>query len=400
MTGEVQRENLYTQKLYPSVNNDDLLEFRIPPNSKGHLDLGNIMLHFTVTIPTPTDKSVKIVPQNFFGPKQFSSLEVRINGDAVSRRSCANEYFLGSYFQNILNYSIDYQTSAFRTVGIFDYTQGATADISHYSAPVTTAFENSRTNVVSSNEYEILMPLDSTIFYSNSLLPTNTSIDLSFERMTAASSTLLLKDTILTNTVLKLEDVYLLLPFKKDENLFQLERNAIQRPIKMNFDEYVIKRFNVPKGTTSVMMSDVIAGNLPHKLFWGLQTINSYTGSFLESSTRFNRNGLLKANMYINGKEATDYPVTMNKKHVSLPFVKFLENANQHQNAYLSRTISLIEFEQSNFLLSSTIEGGTTGSISFAFDFEQPLTDDLVLITCGIFDKTMRLDHQRNFQIT
>ena len=63
--------------------------------------------------------------------------------------------------------------------------------------------------------------------------------------------------------VTELTDVYLLLPFKKDENMFRLERNAIQRPLKLAFDDYVIKRFNIPKGTTSVMMSDLIAGPLP-----------------------------------------------------------------------------------------------------------------------------------------
>ena len=33
------RDHLYTQKIYPSVNTNDLLEFRIPPNPKGQLDL-------------------------------------------------------------------------------------------------------------------------------------------------------------------------------------------------------------------------------------------------------------------------------------------------------------------------------------------------------------------------
>ena len=120
---ENKREHLYTQKVYPNVNNDDHLEFRIPPNSKGQIDLGNVMLHFKVDFPDPKTQDYKILPQNFLGPKQFSSLEVRVNGEAVTRRSCANEYFLGSYFQNLLNYSVDYQISAFRSFGIFDYAQ-------------------------------------------------------------------------------------------------------------------------------------------------------------------------------------------------------------------------------------------------------------------------------------
>ena len=63
------REHLYTQKLYPTVNNADLLEFRIPPNAKGHLDLANVKLHFTATLPTPSESAAPIFAQNFFGAK-------------------------------------------------------------------------------------------------------------------------------------------------------------------------------------------------------------------------------------------------------------------------------------------------------------------------------------------
>mgnify|MGYP000434484523 CR=1 FL=1 len=400
MTSVENREHLYTQKLYPTVNNDDLLEFRIPPNPKGQLDLANAKLHFVATIATPATGGVDISPQNFFGPKQFSSLEIRVNGEAVSRRSCANEYFLASYFQTFLNYSLDYQTTALRPMGIYDYTQSTTAQIKTFPEDLKVGFKASRSNVITSKEYEILMPIDSTIFYANELLPSNTPLDLSFERLGGASSAILHADSNVDGSTLALEDCYLLLPFKKDDAMFQLERNAIQRPLKLRYDEYVIKRFNVPKGTSNVMMSDVIAGNLPNKLLWGLLSMDSYTGSFKLSSTRFNRNGMVKANMYINGKEAVGYPVSMSGAHVTLPFTKFLENSNQYQNGYLSRTISLLEFEQGNFILSQTIEPDTSGSVSFEFGFDSVLSKDLVLITCCIHDKLMRIDHQRNFQIT
>ena len=191
----------------------------------------------------------------------------------------------------------------------------------------------------------------------------------------------------------------MLIPYKHDEELFRLERNAIQRPIKVNFDDYAIRRFNVPKGTRNVIMSDIIAGPLPEKLFWGLQSIDSYTGSFAKSSTAFGRNEMVKANLYINGKGADNFPITMSSAFNCLPFVQFLENSNQQLNGLFSQTVNMIEFSNWNFLLSTTIDS-ETGSLSFEFEFESELTEDLVLITCGISQKTMRLDHNRNFQIT
>ena len=396
---KMDRKHLYTQKVYPTINNNDLLEFRVPANQKGQLDLGNVLLHFKASLPVPADKSAKILPQNYFGPKQFSSLEIRINGEAISRRSCANEYFLANYFQYLVNYSVEYQQTGLRTVGIFDFTQSKTTELERWPEDIQNKFIDSRVNMNGSvHEYEILMPIDSTIFNTNDLLPSGTGLDLSFERNKGATSGILTKTSTVVNEVLELRDCYLMLPFKHDEEMFQLERNAIERPLKIRYDDFFIKRFNVPKGSSSVMMSDIITGALPYKLFWGMQTIYSYSGSYSVSSTRFARNGINKANLYINGQEADDYPLTLSAAHVSLPFVKFLETTNQFQNGYMSKTLLLREFEQMNMILSATLPN-ETGSVSFEFNFDKVVTDDLVLIVCGLFDKTLKIDNHRNFQI-
>ena len=188
------REHLYTQKLYPTVNNDDLLEFRVPANTRGQLDLGNVKLHFKAHLDTPLNDGDKIVPQNFFGAKQFSSVEIRLNGEAVARRSCANEYFLTAYFQTMFNYTTDYQMSALQTHGIFDITHLTSEHTEALSeSQVATLMNDYRKQVVFSDELEILMAIDSSIFYTDDLLPSNTSIDISFERAEAAFSNLLIK---------------------------------------------------------------------------------------------------------------------------------------------------------------------------------------------------------------
>ena len=397
---EQNREHLYTQKLFPTINNDDLLEFRIPPNQKGQLDLSNILLHFVLKLPVPADKSISLLPQNFLGPKQFSSVEVRVNGEAVTRRSCANEYFLSSYFNHLINYSIDYQNSGMRTVGIFDYSQETSDNIAGWPSSTVSAFKTSRCSLSDATEFEIIMPIDSTIFNTSDLLPSNTALDLSFERLKASSSTILTKPTTLSDSILELKDCYMLLPYKRDESMFQLERNAIEKPLKIKYDDFVIKRFNLPKGTDSVMMNDIISGPLPYRMFWGIQEMISYTGSFEDSSCRFNRNNVKKANIYVDGKEGDDFPLALSENMVGLPFIKFLQSTNQLQNGYLSRTISMREFKDSNCIFSTSLEPNSSGSLSFEFGFDTAVKKDLVLIVCCLYDRTMRIDQRRNFKIT
>ncbi len=402
MSDPDKREHLYTQKLFPTVNNDDLLEFRIPPNPNGQLDLANALLHFIITMPRAKDKSECVWPDNFCAAKQFSSLEVRINGQAVSRRSCANEYYLRAYFQHMANYSLDYQQSAFKCAGVYDFSNPTTTVIENYDAAVKAQQALSRQSVDGQHRrYEMVTTIDSTIFYSNDLLPSNTAIDLSFERTKANQCVISTNSskTIDGSDPLILDDCYMLLPFKKDNDMFHLERNAIQRPIKINYDDYQIKRFNIPRGSANIMMSDIMTGPLPEKLFWGVLKMDAYTGSYSTSSTKFNYSHMNKVGMFINGKIADGFPWKFGIDHVAIPLTKFLENTRQYQNAYLSRVVDHLEFKEGNFILSATIPPDTSGSLSFEFQFDNALTEDMALIVCSIYDKTMRIDHRRNFQI-
>ena len=393
-------EHLYTQKLFPIVNNADHLDFRILPNPKGHIDLSNVLLHFTIIVPHAADHpGTKMRGQNYVGPKQFSSVEIRINGESVTRRSCANEYFLSSYFQYSSNYSIDYQVSACRPVGIFDPIAATTTKIVSMGTATKSGFEQARTSPGGTAEYEILMPIDSTIFYSNDLVPSNTAIDISFERTTAKLSCVAYKNGTESDWSIDLKDVYLTVPFKRSPALFEQERIAMTKPIKIKYDDYVIRRYNIPKGSKNIMLSNLISGPLPEKLFWGIQTMDSYSGSFHSSSTLFNRQGMIRANLYRDGKEVDDYPINMTSSHVIEPFVKYLDNTNQQLNGFLSRTLCDREFENYHFLLSKSFNPNEIGTLSFEFDFESDVSEDFVLITCALYNKTLKLDNHRNFQI-
>ena len=45
---------------------------------------------------------------------------------------------------------------------------------------------------------------------------------------------------------------------------------------------------------------------------------------------------MVKASIYIDGKELSDYPIKMSENHISVPFVKFLQDTDKQNNGYLS----------------------------------------------------------------
>lgn len=390
-------QRTFIQKVYPTVNNEDLLEFRIPPNVKANLCLSNVMLRFMVKIPQTSGTIV--IPENLLGAKQFSSLEIRINGDAVNRRNCSNEYFLASYFQNITNFSVDYACSSGISFGLFDTMQMIREDFTENS-DIAHRVAEGRSGVNEDHVYEIVMPIDSSIFSCNGNLPTKTAIDISFERSNSKFSIITNKEVEGLPEILTLEDPFLLVPFTNDYKMHQYEQEAISRPIKLKYDDYVINRFNIPKDSPNARLSNVLSGPLPTKLFWGIMDLSSYAGSYDHSSSHFTRASLKKMTLYLDGNVVSGFPILTSENAVSIPYTRFLMNTNRYLNCYSCTTLSPRDFKHYHFLNSSTLAKDSAGSLTFDFDFEKTPNKDLVLITCGIFERTIEIDNFRNFKIT
>ena len=394
--------NTYFQKLYPTVNNDDLLEFRIPPNQKSNMCLSNVLLRFIVRLPQPSETSVELLPENFLGAKQFSSLEVRINGEAVTRRNCANEYLHSVNFQYLTNFATDYVTTSCGTLGIFDDAGWNTADFLEPKNGPSKKQQliDSRSGVNSDYVYEIVMPIDSCVFTSNQRLPTKTPIELSFERCRSSLSTLLTGETRTSITnVLELEDAFLMVPYTNDFEMEEMEKTISTNSVKVKFDDYAINRFNIPKDSPNVRIANALTGTLPRKIFFGLMPLTSFTGDFEHNSTAFKRHGIKKATLYVDGNVLSGYPMTVSDNTMTIPYIRFQENINRFMNCYSSRSISQQDFRDFYFLFSAEMDCSTSGSITFEFDFDDTPTNDLVLVTCSIHDRTIEFDSFRNFQL-
>lgn len=167
----------------------------------------------------------------------------------------------------------------------------------------------------------------------------------------------------------------------------------------MKFDDYVINRFNIPKDSPNARLANVISGPLPSKIFWGIMDLNGYSGSFEMSSSHFQGFSLRKTTLYIDGNVVSGFPVTTAENAVSVPYTRFLTNTNRYMNCYSGRTISQSDYKNNHFIHSANLEAYESGSLTFDLDFASTLSNDLVLITCCVYDKTAEIDNFRNVKI-
>ena len=392
--------NIYPAKAYPKLNNEDILEFQIP-ESKFQVLLSEVYLHFVVQIDQTKISGGDLIPQNWFAAKQFSSVEVKLNDESVSRRSMPQEYALSTYINSIVNYSHGLTKSGCRSIGVFDNTNLHTTLIEAMVKKGTwTRYCRDRKSVNDTFAYEIIMPIDNTLFYSDNLLPSGQKWSLSFERAETKFSTLVTAadaDVSSVPKVLPLDDVYLMIPYTADEKMKRRESNWIHKPIPINYDKYQLQRYTLESGSNYVRIPNIINGKLPKVLLFGIMTDESYFGSFKESSTLFKRHELVEIDLLKNGSSMPGMPIKMSDANVTIPYVRFLELSGKFLEKNTTSVMNLQVFNDYNFLHCATFPEGSIGSLSVEFSFASNVPDGLILIVFSIYDAQMEIDKFGNF---
>ena len=336
------------------------------------------------------------------GAKQFSSVEVKLNDESVSRRSMPHEYALSAYFNTLLTFSKGTMRTGLKTFGIFDDINLDSTQIDHLVKIDQWGLRKRiRKGVGNTFEYEIIMPIDNTLFYSDDLLPSGQRWTLSFERAETKYSTLVtVPSTTMTSVekVLDLEDVYLMIPYVNDDKMNKKEADSIEKPISVEYDNYHIQRFALDSGGKNIRLSNIINGKLPKLLLYGIMNESAYMGSFEESSTNFERHNLTEIDMLVNGVSAHGMPIKISENCVSIPYTRFLEIKKNFARKSTYDMITIQEYNDFHFLQVASFPD-STGALSFEFTFSGTVPTGLILVTCSIFDVNMEIDKFGNFKI-
>ena len=384
-------------KIYPRINNDNILDFHIP-ESRFQVLLNDVKLHFKIKLPAKVSPHTwEFVPQNWFGAKQFSSLEVKINDEIVGHRNMSNEYFLANYFNTIVNYQEGVINTGFDTLGITDSSNMTTAYIKKFPKTTLDNFISKR-----DKDMEIIMPIQSSVFLSNNILPSNLKWSLSFER---AKSTLscLITDSGVTladgdiDSVLKLEDVYLTVPYLEHQRTKEKESNWLVKPISLHYDNYDIQRFVLPNGSKFARLNNIICGNLPKAVIFGIMKEDAYVGDYELNATHFTHHGLLKMDIKVDGCSTAGSPYEMTTNHAATPYVRFMDLIGHYENPETCNVMSLQNFKQYHYLHCACLEK-ESGSLSLEMEFGVDVPEGYIVIVCAITDTELKIDKYGNFE--
>jgi len=153
-------------------------------------------------------------------------------------------------------------------------------------------------------------------------------------------------------------------------------------------------------GINHVNFSATSGGKLPSMIFAAITTPSAFSGDETLSATRFQQHGLSKFEIFVDN---TPLPGSLvNTANIIEPYTKFYRQCKMMPNFYAGRIMSTQDFKQTNMMFAYDLSeiGQESGWLSVKLDFKENLDENLLLVVCMIYDKTITFDKDRNVQMT
>lgn len=133
----------------------------------------------------------------------------------------------------------------------------------------------------------------------------------------------------------------------------------------------------------------------------GLMENDRLEGSYSKSSLKFSRNGLQSAEIQFDAQPIVHHPLQMNGESCNEFFVNYLSNTNRFQNPFSNGSLSLSDYESSNFLIFTNLknDGYLHGQLTLKLQFEEILDRKLLCIFIPIWEKKISFDSYFNASV-
>jgi len=394
---------------YPttSVTNAGPYEFHITrdPDAFIHLPLTRLegCLEVTRADGKPIEATETPSVVNLFPQSIFKQVECQINGTEVCDLSTPT-YAYKSFLETHLTYSESAKKTHLQC-SLYEKDEVKKEEVTDK----TNEGSKNRADKAIGKEFFFSNIIHSDFFQSEKYLIPNTDVHLKFIRNEDAFSILGPKAI---KYMVNVKNLKLLVRKVKIEPSIHnaIESQLASNPAIYNITRSNIRTFQVPSGTSSLDIPNVIQGNLPRSVHIGFVSTEAFNGAQDKNPFYFNHNGINNFNIKINGVPVC--PTALQPKFATGEYVReyrwFLDNLGiHHENE--SNGINMEEFKHNtciwNFDLtpdlcnSFHLHETRTGSIDVAFSFGTSPTKALTMIVYACYNSSIAIDVDRNVKV-
>ena len=367
------------------VNNTPI-DFVIPPLSDYFTDLSSAALSLKIQLvfedDTPLPADYPASPECNFLHSYFSQSSVSLNGKRVSSSSC--NYAYRAYLEKLINYSITSKRTHLQTCGYF--IEGERAKY----AEVAKANKD--------KVFDFYGKLHGDVFQQSNLLLNSVETRLRLIRSPSRfhiNVGALVDGQPRKNVVAKILDVEL---FVRRVKLSSHVYLGVERHLTRDTAKYPIRRvetrsYTIPNGLSSKSINNVVTGNLPQKVIFGILPHQSELGDYMKSCFHFTNSDLQQVSLCVNGSpvvkpydlDFTSDATNLKRAYFDLFFTNGFIGSNSNGITFdeFKSVTTLFSFDLtqdqcSNFF--SHINPIKQGDLSLKLKFKTPLTESVSVL--------------------
>ena len=360
------------KRRYPTSNLEDQLVFIFDSDPNLCMVKNKIAIHFTIEL------DENYVPDNGFAAKQFESLSVEVNSQRVSNTKTKGEYYLSDWLSKVGNFNNNYIESAFVLEGYFDMynLEQGSEDQKMQIAKYRRQGRKRGNKYV----YEMIFTPNDAFLNQNLLLPPNSELKLSFERLPAEFSSYFLGKQPQKGKVFELKDCYAEAEYVSSRALRNFGDSINSEPIGFKYDETSVYCKVLPINEKYIRLDNIVGGNTPNYVFAGIIKTGALNGASNSSCCNFNSIGVKEFALTLNGNYCHGFPWKIDPEFPAWPYYKFMSVLGRLNNAESGTQRSPIEFNDS-LIFAHKFEGeeSTKGWLGITLALQNALTESHTL---------------------
>ena len=382
---------------------ENVIQFFIPED-KRYLMLEDTLLTFQIEVPNEC-----YVVDNDFPAKLFENMEMTINYETITIKSSSADYPYDSFLYVKSNFDESYVFTTMKACGFFDSLNNDADEIkslpnSIYRRRGKQITRNEDGVNVVYNVYDCSLPISHGLFRQSTPLVAHVPVHITFNRAEASKALLQIKDRKTVSTTdehgatieshIEIHYQYRYIPITNphlrlrycssrhwDEKLTKFNQYAIEYP----FEDTTVRREVLNAGISEFNFI-ASTGDLPKTMYIYLTTPERFNGSFAQSLTNFQSQGLSSLDMDIDGVRQAGFPLNIQNEFSTEFYTKFLETTNRFMNAYSSGCLSQKHFDHSNFMMihSFNTTPAERGQVNVRLKFLDDLAENLIVVVFSI----------------
>lgn len=396
-----------------SLDNTSIIEFVSLGHGDTYRDLSSIYLKLRIKMfknqkndPLGDTDAASIV--NNIMHSLFKQCTIYMNGKPIAQTD--HNYHYRAYIENLLNYGSDAATTHLESVGwiidegILDMSAASKADDNK-------GMDNRAKLFTKSCEVELMGKIHGDMFNHSKLLLNN--IDLRIILATENPAFYIMSKNEKEESYIKILDatMYMNHVTINPNVLLAHEKVLLKSKAVYPYKRVEVKTFTIPSGSRTLSVDNVIIGQLPNLLVFGMVDNSAYSGNLLKNPYNFKHNKISQFNLCVNGTYVPNSPINfdysgdrpISTRGYNTLFkgtgIHFFDKGHQITKKFYDNGCFLLAFDlttdisYNNETCTNLLNQGT---IRIEGQFSANLTEAITCIVYAEYDAAIEIDRDRN----